>query len=132
MALRIGQPREAHWLRAAWCAAVLAAAGAAHADARDCVKLSSKPGSDAVLTSGCSDWLNLQYCVGSPTSAHSCARKPKDVITLLPGDSFTLQGYDADGRGAIHMAVCVYPEAPVGWVPGPDSPYTCKKTCVMC
>lgn len=123
---------NAGWLPAAWCVAALAATGAAYADARECVKLSAKPGSDAVLTNGCSEWLNLQYCVDSATGARSCASKPKDVITLFPGAGYTVPGYDAEGRGAVHWAACMYPEAPVGWVPGRDSPYTCKKTCVMC
>jgi hypothetical protein len=123
---------ESDWLRAACCAAALAAAGAAHAGADECVKLSAKPGSDAVLTNRCSEWLNVRYCVDSATAARNCASKPKDIITLFPGDGFTLPGYEAEGRGAVHWAACMYPEAPVGWLPGPDSPYTCKKTCVMC
>jgi hypothetical protein len=123
---------DARWLRTAWCAIALAAAGAAYAGANECVKLSAKPGSDAVLTNGCSEWLNVQYCVESATAARGCASEPKDIITLFPGDGVTLPGYEAAGRGAVHWAACMYPEAPVGWVPGPDSPYTCKKTCVMC
>ena len=71
------------------------------------------------------------YCVEGAEGARGCAQKPKDVITLMSGDSAALAGFD--GRaGPVHSAVCLYPEAPVGWDPGPDHPYGCKKTCVMC
>jgi hypothetical protein len=101
-------------------------------DLEECVKLAVKPSGEASLTNGCSDRLNLIYCIENPGSAKGCSKMPLGITTLVPGASEPIPSYGADGAGAIHWAVCVYPQAPVGWKPGPDSPYTCRKTCVMC
>jgi hypothetical protein len=102
------------------------------ADVSGCLKLEVKPSGDAALTNVCAEWLNVNYCVDRPESSRSCAANAKDIVTLLPGAADTLPSYAALGAGPVYWAACVYPEAAVGWVPGPDSPYTCKKTCVMC
>ena len=120
--------RLTRWLLPACCA--LALGNAAAADVGDCLKLADKNGG-AVFSNVCIDWLNVMYCIEGGQGPTACASKPKDVITLTTGDSVPVSGYD--GRvGSVHWAVCPYPEAPVGWDPGPDRPYTCRKTCVMC
>ena len=95
----------------------------------DCLKLTAKPDGSARLANVCGSRLNIIYCIDHPDSAKTCARIPLPVTTLFPGAEDVIPTH-ADG--ALRAAVCVYPEAPVGWQPGPDSPYTCKKTCVMC
>jgi hypothetical protein len=99
------------------------------ADLTRCLKLDSRPGGEASLANGCSQRLNVMLCVEGGQGARRCADKPNDVITLFPGGTASLAAYTGQ---SVHWAVCVYPEAPVGWDPGPDRPYTCKKTCVMC
>jgi hypothetical protein len=102
------------------------------ADISGCLKLEVKPNGDAELTNSCVERLNVSYCVDRAESTRSCATKAKDIVTLFPGAADTLRGYAAEGGGPVYWAVCAYPEAAVGWTPGPDSPYSCKKTCVMC
>jgi hypothetical protein len=121
-----------HAVRVA-CSVFLAALAvhAAAADVAQCLKLSPRAGADAVLANACSQRLNLMLCVEGGKGTLRCADKPRDVITLFPGASVAVAGYDGVS-GSLHWAVCVYPEAPVGWDPGPDRPYACKKTCVMC
>ena len=107
------------------------ATSAIAADVGNCLKLETRPGADAAFSNVCIDWLNVMYCVDGGQGGPACADKPKDVITLMPGNSVALSGYD--GRtGSLRWAVCAYPEAPVGWEPARDQAYTCKKTCVMC
>jgi hypothetical protein len=102
------------------------------ADISGCLKFEVKPNGDAVLANVCNERLNVSYCVDRPESTRSCATKARDIVTLFPGMADTLPGYAAEGTGPVYWAVCIYPEAAVGWTPGPDSLYTCKKTCVMC
>jgi hypothetical protein len=98
------------------------------ADVGNCLDLLSTPGA---INNVCADWLNFMYCVDGATGTVACTEKPKDIITLVPGNRVALPGYD--GRaGTLHWAVCAYPEAPVGWEPAKGEAYTCKKTCVMC
>jgi hypothetical protein len=111
--------------------ALMLAGPAGAADVSNCLKVVAKTGADASIANGCSQRLNVILCIDGGQGARRCADKRTDVITLFPGASATLTGYDGQA-GSAHWAVCVYPEAPVGWDPGPDRPYTCKKTCVMC
>ena len=107
--------------------------GLAHAaELKDCLKLKTEASGSAILSNVCTERLNIIYCVDNARSAKSCARESLGVTTLLPGTADTLPSYTADGAGAVYWAVCVYPEAPIQWKPGPESPYACKKTCVMC
>lgn len=102
------------------------------ADLSECVKLAVKPSGEASLTNGCTGRLNIMYCVDNPNSAKACSGPPISITTLSPGGTDVLPSYGRDGDGAVYWAVCLYPEAPVGWTPGPTSAFTCKKTCVMC
>jgi hypothetical protein len=121
-----------HRLLLACHAAVLVfAAPAIAADISECLQLETRPGADAALSNVCIDWLNVMYCVDGAHDGAACADKPKDVITLVPGNSVALPGYDG-GTGSLRWAVCAYPAAPVGWEPARGPAYTCKKTCVMC
>jgi hypothetical protein len=120
-------------LRAACCLAlVCVAAPGTAAELKDCVKLTVKADGAASLANACGDRLNLIYCVDNPDSAKSCAKAPLGVTTLMPGAVEPILSYASDGAGPVYWAVCVYPEAPVNWKPGPDSGFACKKTCVMC
>ena len=113
------------------CAALAMAPAASAADVGNCLNLVTRPGADAALTNVCTDWLNLMYCIDGGQATPACTDKPKDVVTLMTGDSVPLPGYD--GRaGRLRWAVCAYPEAPVGWQPAQGEAYVCKKTCVMC
>jgi len=113
---------------------LLMAAGlsALAADLSECVKLAVKPSGEASLTNGCSGRMNIMYCVDNPNSAKACSRPPISITTLSPGTTDVLASYGRDGGGEVYWAVCLYPEAPVNWTPGPTSTFTCKKTCVMC
>ncbi len=99
---------------------------------RECLKFEVAANGDAAFTNICSDVLNMQYCVDSAASAKSCARASIPVVTFHHGVSDLIPSYASEGKPPIYSAICVYPEAPVGWKPKRDSPYTCKKTCVMC
>ena len=109
---------------------VVMAAGPATADVGDCLKVESKGDGSAAFSNVCIDWVNVMYCIEGGQGATACASKPKDVYSLVTGASVPIEGYA--GASSLHWAACMYPEAPVGWDPGPDHPYTCKKTCVMC
>ena len=100
------------------------------ADVTDCLKVVPGAGGSAAFSNVCIDWVNVMYCIEGGQGATACASKPKDVYSLVTGASVPVEGYA--GASSLHWAACMYPEAPVGWDPGPDRPYTCKKTCVMC
>src|SRR4051794_40236103 len=95
------------------------------AELKDCVKLLIAANGEATLTNVCSDRLNLIYCVDDADSPRGCAKASLDVTTLFPGSKQLIL---ATGADSVHWAVCVYPEAPVQWKPGPDSPYACRKS----
>ncbi|MFN0316778.1 MAG: hypothetical protein ACKVQA_17290 [Burkholderiales bacterium] len=99
---------------------------------RECLKFEVAANGDATFTNICGDVLNMQYCVDSAQSKKSCARASIPVVTFHHGVSDLIPAYASNGKPPVHSAICVYPEAPVGWKPEKDSPYTCKKTCVMC
>lgn len=102
------------------------------AELKDCVKLMVGSNGDATLSNVCSERLNVTYCVDNPESEKNCSREPLGVITLWPGSADRIPSYVDHGAGPVYWAVCVYPEAAVDWKPGADSPYGCRKTCVMC
>jgi hypothetical protein len=102
------------------------------AEVKDCVKLLVAGNGEATLTNVCSDRLNFMYCVDDVKSPRSCANASVDIITLFPGSKALIPAFSGTGADSVHWAVCVYPEAPVQWKPGPDNPYACRKTCVMC
>lgn len=102
------------------------------AELKDCVKLLIAANGEATLTNVCNERLNLIYCVDDANSPRGCAKASLDVTTLFPGSKDQIPAYGGTGADSVHWAVCVYPEAPVQWKPGPDSPYACRKTCVMC
>jgi len=102
------------------------------AELKDCVKLLIAANGEATLTNVCSDRLNLIYCVDDANSPRGCAKASLDVTTLFPGSKSLIPAFAGTSADSVHWAVCVYPEAPVQWKPGPDSPYACRKTCVMC
>jgi hypothetical protein len=116
------------------CALLLAGmlARSQAAELRHCVKVLVAANGEATLTNVCSDRLNLIYCVDDAKSPRSCAKAALDVTTLFPGSKDLIPSFAGTGADAVHWAACVYPEAPVEWKPGSDSPYTCRKTCVMC
>jgi hypothetical protein len=113
------------------CAIGLGLTGHA-AELKECVKLAVQRSGVASLTNGCSQRLNVTHCVDHSDGAKSGSQPPLGVVTLFPGSSDVIAGYASHGSGAVYWAVCLYPEAPVDWKPGPDSPYLCNKTCVMC
>jgi hypothetical protein len=102
------------------------------AELKDCVTLVVSSNGDATLINACSEGLNVTYCVDNPKSAKSCSREPLGITTLWPGSADLIPSYIDHGAGSVYWAVCVYPEAAVHWKPGTDSPYGCRKTCVMC
>ena len=105
---------------------------AAALEPKECLKLEVAAGGDATVTNICSDVLNIQYCVDNADSAKSCARASFPVVVFQYGASDLIPSYVSLGKPPVYSAICVYPEAPVGWKPERDSAYTCKKTCVMC
>ena len=100
------------------------------ATAVECLKFGLQPNGDAVMTNGCSDPLNLRWCVEGAEGPRGCAEPPALVVTLHYGIAETIAGYAAAGKSPVHRAVCFYPEAPIDWKPGGG--WGCKKTCVMC
>ncbi len=102
------------------------------AEPHECVRLSLDDPDGAKFTNVCNEMINMMYCVNNPKSPKSCAAERIGVTTLVPLASEIVPAYAASGGGEIYTAICTYPTAPVGWKPGPDSPFTCKKTCVMC
>jgi hypothetical protein len=102
------------------------------AEPRECVQLSLSAPEGAKFTNVCNEMMNVMYCVDNPQSPKTCSAQRMGITTLVPLSSEIVPDYVATGKGAIYSAICVYPTAPVGWTPGPDNPFTCKKTCVMC
>jgi hypothetical protein len=102
------------------------------ADLRECIRLEVQADGSATLTNRCSSRLNFIYCIDSANSVKACTSAAPTIVTLSPGASDRIPSYLADGAGALHSAVCIYPEAPVGWKPGAGGAFTCRKTCVMC
>lgn len=102
------------------------------AELKDCVKLVVNPNGDATLVNACNLRLNVTYCVDNPKSAKDCSRESIEITTLWPGSADLIPSYIDHGAGSVYWAVCVYPEAAIHWKPGADSPYACRKTCVMC
>ncbi len=74
----------------------------------------------------------VQVHVDSPTSPKTCSAGHLGVTTLVPLSFEIVPDYAGEGKGPIYSAICAYPTAPIGWKPGADNPFTCKKTCVMC
>ncbi len=102
------------------------------AEPGECVRLEISESAGAKFTNVCNEMMNIMYCVDSPASPKTCSAERLGITTLVPLSSEIVPDYAGEGKGAIYAAICVYPTAPVGWKPGPDSPFTCKKTCVMC
>jgi hypothetical protein len=102
------------------------------ADVSKCIAFAVNPDGAASLTNGCSDRLNMLYCIDNPDSARRCSATPFRVTTLSPGAHEPLPSYTSDGGGPVYWAVCAYPQAPIKWKPGPESAFICRKTCVMC
>ena len=102
------------------------------AEPHECVQLSLNAPEGAKFTNICNEMMNIMYCVDNPQSPKTCSAERIGITTLVPLSSETVPDYIATGKGEIYSAICAYPTAPVGWKPGPDSPFTCKKTCVMC
>ncbi len=98
----------------------------------ECIRLSLSDPAGAKFTNICNEMINIMYCVNNPKSPKSCAAERIGITTLVPLSSEIVPDYVATGKGDIYSAICAYPTAPVGWKPGADSPFTCKKTCVMC
>lgn len=113
-------------------AVLLPAVEAWSAEPHECVQLSLSEPEGAKFTNTCNEMMNVMYCVDNPQSPKSCSAERIGITTLVPLSSEIIPDYVATGKGEIYSAICAYPTAPVGWRPGPDSPFTCKKTCVMC
>lgn len=102
------------------------------AEPHECIQLSVNDPAGAKFTNVCNEMINIMYCVDNLQSPKTCSAVRIGITTLVPLSSEVVPEYVATGKGNIYSAICVYPTAPVGWKPGPDSPFTCKKTCVMC
>jgi hypothetical protein len=102
------------------------------AEPDECVQLEINDPAGARFTNICNEMMNVMYCVDSPTSPKTCSAERLGITTLVPLSFEIVPDYAGEGKGAIYSAICAYPTAPVGWKPGPDNPFTCKKTCVMC
>ena len=102
------------------------------AEPRECIQFSINAADGAKFTNVCSEMINVMYCVDNPQSPKTCSADRLGITTLVPLASEIVPDYAASGEGEIFSAICAYPTAPVGWKPGRDTPYTCKKTCVMC
>ena len=102
------------------------------AEPHECIQLSMSAPDGAKLTNICNEMINIMYCVDNPQSPKTCSAERIGITTLVPLSSELVPGYTETGKGEIYSAICAYPTAPVGWKPGPDNPFTCKKTCVMC
>ena len=127
--MRITKPAIAILIALSLLAPVLPAWAA---EPHECVQLSLNEPEGAKFTNICNEMMNIMYCVDNPKSPKTCSAERIGITTLVPLSSETVPDYSATGKGAIYAAICAYPTAPVGWKPGPDSPFTCKKTCVMC
>jgi len=102
------------------------------ADPDECIQLAIDAPQGATFTNVCNEMINIMYCVDNPQSPKTCSAERIGITTLVPLSSEIIPDYAVTGKGAVYSAVCAYPTAPVGWKPGPDSPFACKKTCVMC
>lgn len=102
------------------------------AEPHECIQLSLNDPAGAKFTNICNEMMNIMYCVDNAQSPKSCSAERIGITTLVPLSSEIVPDYVATGKGSVYSAICAYPTAPVGWKPGPDSPFTCKKTCVMC
>ena len=102
------------------------------AEPRECIRLSVDAPEGAKFSNICNQMINIMYCVDNPRSPKTCSAERLGITTLVPLSSEIVPDYAASGKGEIYSAICVYPTAPVGWTPGPDSSFECKKTCVMC
>ena len=102
------------------------------AEPDECVRLEISESAGAKFTNVCNEMMNIMYCVDSPANQKTCSAERLGITTLVPLSSEIVPDYAGEGKGAIYSAICTYPTAPIGWKPGPDSPFTCKKTCVMC
>jgi hypothetical protein len=111
---------------------LLCALNAPARELKECVEVSVGSSGEATLRNVCTNMLNVMYCIDSARTARACSNPRRDVTTLAPGAAELVASYAVDGAGAVYLAVCAYPEAPVEWTPGPGGVYTCKKTCVMC
>lgn len=109
-----------------WCGAAWAL------EPHECLVFDVAPTGAAAYTNQCSDVINMMYCVDHADSEKSCARAAIPVVTFHHGVREVIEGYVAQGKPPIHAAICVYPQAPVGWKPEANASYVCKKTCVMC
>ena len=113
--------------------ALLIPPGSVHsAEPHECIQLTVDDPGGAKFTNICNEMINIMYCVDNPQSPKTCSAKRLGITTLIPLSSEIVPDYVATGKGEIYSAICAYPTAPVGWKPGADSPFTCKKTCVMC
>lgn len=112
--------------------AMVPAFQARSAEPHECIRLSVNEAEDAKFTNVCNEMINIMYCVDNPRSPKTCSAERIGITTLVPLSQEVVPDYVASGKGEIYSAICVYPTAPVGWKPGPDNPFTCKKTCVMC
>lgn len=102
------------------------------AEPDECVRLEINDSIGAKFTNICNEMMNVMYCVDSSANPKTCDAERLGITTLVPLSFEVVPDYAGDGKGAIYSAICAYPTAPVGWKPGPDNPFTCKKTCVMC
>ena len=102
------------------------------AEPYECIELSVSGDEGAKFTNICNEMMNLVYCVNNPQSPKTCSAERFGVTTLVPLASEIVPEFTTFGGGEIFVAICTYPTAPVGWKPGRDSPFECKKTCVMC
>lgn len=102
------------------------------AEPHECIQLSVKGPAGAKFTNICNEMMNIMYCVDNPQSPKTCSAERIGITTLVPLSSEIVPDYAATGKGNVYSAICAYPTAPVGWKPGPDNSFTCKKTCVMC
>ena len=102
------------------------------AEPSECVQLSINDAEGAKFTNVCNEMINVMYCVDNSKSPKPCSADRIGITTLVPLSVEIVPDYVSTGKGEIYAAICAYPTAPVGWKPGPESPFTCKKTCVMC
>ncbi|MGD8475672.1 MAG: hypothetical protein PVH05_00425 [Burkholderiales bacterium] len=111
---------------------VIVPVGAWGAEPHECLQFTRDGTEGAKFTNICNEMVNVMYCVDNPQSPKTCSAERIGITTLVPLSKEIVPEYAVTGEGEIYSAACFYPTAPVGWKPGPDSPFTCKKTCVMC
>ena len=98
----------------------------------ECVQLEISESTGATFTNICNERMNVMYCVDSPTNPKTCSAEHLGITTLVPLSFEIVPNYAGEGKGPIYSAICAYPTAPIGWKPGANNPFSCKKTCVMC